>query len=43
MVVCLVCAEGVMSPEKSDSLDGNTGNQRLASLQKQLDIENKVP
>nr|UTK45858.1 serine/threonine-protein kinase N2-like protein [Crepidula fornicata] len=34
-------AEGVTSPEKSE-VDGNNGNQRLASLQKQLDIENKV-
>ncbi|XP_076455221.1 serine/threonine-protein kinase N2-like isoform X2 [Babylonia areolata] len=35
-------AEGVTSPEKSDGVDGSGGNQRLASLQKQMDIENKV-
>nr|KAG5690913.1 hypothetical protein BaRGS_003404 [Batillaria attramentaria] len=38
-----LATEGVKSPEKSgDAVDSNAGNQRLASLQKQLDIENKV-
>lgn len=40
--ICSV-TERMKSPEKAgDAVDGNGGNQRLASLQKQLDIENKV-
>ena len=43
LLALLVCAEGFKSPEKlGDAVDSSAGNQRLASLQKQLDIENKV-
>ena len=43
LLALLVCAEGFKSPEKlGDAMDSSAGNQRLASLQKQLDIENKV-
>ncbi|XP_025111624.1 serine/threonine-protein kinase N2-like isoform X3 [Pomacea canaliculata] len=38
-----ISTERMKSPEKAgDAVDSNGGNQRLASLQKQLDIENKV-
>ena len=43
LLASLVCADGFRSPEKlGEAMDSSAGNQRLASLQKQLDIENKV-